>query len=425
LSLVGGLVLTLWQADIARQQRDAAERAEREARAVAKFLTEVFSAADPTTTDGRDPPASELLTAGVESIAQATDLAGPTRSAMYYALGEAQLARGDGEQGLQLMQQALDSAADDPYARMRALLGHGVALNQAGRLDESNARYDEARAWVVRHPQLDRALREQLDYVYAVNLMSQNRKPEAKTLLQALYQGYQARDALLEDQAIEATSMYVYLLGSMQQGETALAISEALYRTARAQPELSLARLKSVTGVHAYALMSAKRMTDAEPLFRETLAIDERIYGVGHVKTVTSLNNVAICLSRQERYDDAAVLMEQAIAIRREKLPPGHPDIAYSLVNAGNAYEKGAHFELARERFAEAIEIARLKPPMLPWSLRGMHGLARVLEKLGRGAEALAVVEELLPLTADKPDFQGKSGEELKALEKRLRARLK
>ena len=423
LSLIGGLLLTLWQADIARQQRDAAERAGHEARAVAKFLTEVFSAADPASTDGRDPPASALLAAGVESIAQATDLAGPTRSAMYYALGEAQLARGDAQAGLQLMQQALEQAALDPNAHMRALIGRGVALNQVGRMADSNADYDAARGWYAQHPQLDRSLLEKLDYYAAVNLISENRKPEAAALLQALHQSYQARGTALEDAAIEASTMYIYILGGLKQGEQALAVSADLYRSARAQPKLSLARLKTVTGVHAYALMTGQRMPEAEALFREALALDERIYGAGHLQTVTSLNNVAICLSRQGRYVEAAQEMERAVAIRREKLPAGHPDLGYSLSNAGSMYEKAGEFEIARERLTESVDLGRRSAPPTPWALRAMHGLARVLERLGREAEALALVEELLPLIADSVDFKGKSGDELRQLQARLKAR--
>ena len=70
------------------------------------------------------------------------------------------------------------------------MLGVGIALNKAGRLDDSNARYDEARAWHSAHPEVDHTLREQLDYLYAVNLMSQDRNADARLLLAALVEGY-------------------------------------------------------------------------------------------------------------------------------------------------------------------------------------------------------------------------------------------
>lgn len=423
LSLVGGLAVALWQADIARQQRDVAERAGREARAVADFLTGVFTAADPASTDGRDPPASELLKAGVEQIAQATDLGAPARSAMYYALGSVQLARGEPAAGLELMQRALSEAGDDPYARMRGLLGVGTGLNKANDLDESNARYDEARAWFLAHTQLESTLLDQVNYLHAVNLITQNRKEEARTLLVALVQGYRSKGVLLDDPVIQAHSMYTYLLGAMKQPEQALAVSGELYAAAKAQPALSLARLKTIVGVHAYALLSSEKMTEAEALFREALALDQRIYGVGHLNTVVSLNNVAICLGRQGRHEESAALLEEAIAIRRAKQPPGHLDLGHSLNNAGRAHERVGALETALARFSEARELwlaGGLKPQQ--WALRAIHGQARVLEQLGRKDEALAAAEALLPLTEGNVEYQGSAGEELQALLARLRA---
>ena len=420
--LIGGLAVALWQADIARRERDAAERAGREARAVSEFLTNVFAEADPGNTDGRDPPASELLRAGVEQIALATDLAPATRSAMYYALGEAQLGRSDYAQGQALMQRALDEAGDDPHARMRGLLGVGVALNQQGRFDHSWARYDEARAWLARHPGLDPALGDQLDYLSAVNLMNQNRKDEASELLGALVERFQRRGQALDDAAVQANGMYVYLLGAMKRTDQALAVSGALYRIAKADPDQPLTRLATIVGAHAYALMSAQKLVEAEPLFREALAINERIYGVGHLGTAVSLNNIAICLGRQGRHAESAALLEKAIAIRREKLPKDHPDLGHTLNNAGSAYEKAGDTTNALQAYTEAVELWRragVKPAQ--WTLRAMHGRARVLEQTGRPAEALAMAEELLPLTDGNVEYEGQAGKDLEALIGRLR----
>jgi tetratricopeptide (TPR) repeat protein len=421
LGLVGGLAAALWQADLARQQRDAAERAGREARAVSEFLTKVFAEADPSNTDGRDPRASELLRAGVEQIAQATDLAPATRSAMYYALGEAHLARGDYTAGQALMQRALEEASEDGYARMRALLGVGVALNDQGRFDESFALYDEARAWQARHPGLDPALGDQAEYLSAVNLMNRNRKDEASVLLGALVDRYRHRGDMLSDAAVQAHSMYAYLLGAMKRPEQSLAVSAELYHAAKAQPELPLGRLASVVGAHAYALMSTRKLVEAEALFRETLALNEQIYGVGHLRTVVALNNVAICLGRQGRHAESAALLEQAIAIRREKLPKDHPDLGHSLNNAGSAYEKAGDSATALQRYSEAVELWRragTKPAQ--WTLRAMHGRARLLEQLGRGDEALAMAQELQPLTEGNAEYQGQAGEDLRTLIGRL-----
>ena len=421
LGLVGGLAAALWQADIARQQRDAAQRAGRESRAVAEFLTRVFSEADPANTDGRDPRASELLRAGVDQIGLATELAPATRSAMYYALGEVHLARGEYAEGQALMERALAEAGEDAHARMRALIGVGVALNDQGRFDASWDHYQQARDWNARHPDLEPALGDQVEYLSAVHLMNRNRKDEAREVLGALVESYRRRGDVLSDASVQAHGMYAYLLGAMKRPDESLAISAELYRAAKAQPELPLARLATIVGAHAYALMSAQQLAEAEPLFRETLAINERIYGAGHLRTVVALNNVAICLGRQGRHAESAALLEQAIAIRREKLPKDHPDLGNSLNNAGAAYEKAGDSATALQRFSEAVELwRRAGTQPAQWTLRAMHGRARLLEQLGRTDEARAMAEELLPMTTGNAEYQGQAGVDLRTLIERL-----
>jgi len=420
LALAGGLGAALWQADAVRQQRDVAEDAARTARAVADFLTKTFANADPAATDGKDPPASALLAAAVTEIELASDLPARERSAMYYALGTAQMARDAPAEGLAMMEKALETAGDDPARRMRGLLGVGVALNKQGLLDASNARYAQARAWHAKHGAALDSDRRELDYAQAVNFISQQRNGDALALLDELNQKLSLRGEAMGDLGIQTSTMAIYVLAATGRKDEALARSQQLYDSVTADPKAALSKRKTIIGVHAYALMTARGAAAAEPLFREALALDEQIYGPGHLQTVVSINNVAICLNRQNRYDESIPLFERAITIRRSKLNPNHPELAFSLVNSGNAHEKAGQLETALLRYDEAIRSYQASNEIGTQRMRAHHWRARTLEALQRFDAALLDVDALKPFQATQPYFKGEPLRALLLLEAHL-----
>lgn len=71
----------------------------------------------------------------------------------------------------------------------------------------------------------------------------------------------------------------------------------------------------------------------AASLFRDVLAIRERVFGPQHPSTATSLNNLAGLLRDQGDLEGARPLFERALAIHENARGPGHPDTATSLNN--------------------------------------------------------------------------------------------
>jgi len=222
LSLAIGLGVALWQVDAARQQRDAAIRAAQTSTAVARFLSRIVARTDADASEGRDPTASELLDAGAREIELATDLPPLQRSAIYYALGSMQLARGPSGQGVTLMQLALDQAGKDPLARFNALNGLAVAHSHDGQHALTEEIHAVAAEWLDEHPQMPAHHRDELEYLRALNLVSRDRGDEAGTMLTVLRKRIEARGETPGDGGIEATSMLVDLLVMRKDGEAAL-----------------------------------------------------------------------------------------------------------------------------------------------------------------------------------------------------------
>jgi tetratricopeptide (TPR) repeat protein len=75
------------------------------------------------------------------------------------------------------------------------------------------------------------------------------------------------------------------------------------------------------------------KYVDAEPLYRRSLAIREKVLGPEHPDVAASFNNQALLYRVQGRYADAVLLHKRALAIWEKALGPEHPNVAQSLAN--------------------------------------------------------------------------------------------
>ena len=78
------------------------------------------------------------------------------------------------------------------------------------------------------------------------------------------------------------------------------------------------------------------RYNEAEPLYREALAIRVRHLGEDHPLTAQSLQNLAQLLQNLGRYAEAEPLHRRALAVKRKTLGDAHPSVTISLNNLGS-----------------------------------------------------------------------------------------
>jgi hypothetical protein len=72
--------------------------------------------------------------------------------------------------------------------------------------------------------------------------------------------------------------------------------------------------------------MATNRLSEAEPLMRRALAIDEAGYGKDHPKVATDLNNLAMLLQATNRLAEAEPLMALGFAVFWKSLGFDHPN---------------------------------------------------------------------------------------------------
>ncbi|WP_363268433.1 tetratricopeptide repeat-containing protein [Okeania sp. SIO2B3] len=99
------------------------------------------------------------------------------------------------------------------------------------------------------------------------------------------------------------------------------------------------------------------RYTEAEPLYKNSLAIREKVLGVDHPSVAESLNNLADIYSHQGRYSEAEPLLQRSLAIDEKALGAENPSIAISLNNLGTFYHKQGRYSEAEPLYQRSLAI--------------------------------------------------------------------
>ena len=153
-----------------------------------------------------------------------------------------------------------------------------------------------------------------------------------------------------------------------------------------------------------YMYSSQGRYAEAEPLFKQALALRQELLGDRHPDIATSLNNLALLYKSQGRYEEADPLFKQALALRQELLGDRHPDVATSLNNLAALYQSQGRYAESEPLFKQTLalmqELLGDRHPSVAGSLNNLAGL---YSSQGRYAEAeplfkqsLAMRQELL-----------------------------
>jgi tetratricopeptide (TPR) repeat protein len=99
------------------------------------------------------------------------------------------------------------------------------------------------------------------------------------------------------------------------------------------------------------------RFDEAEKLFVEAIAIDEKAYGANHTEVAIDLNNLAWLYAQQGKFEKAEGLILRALAIREATYGAAHPDVAESLDDLAELMQQMGRIDDAREAERRALDI--------------------------------------------------------------------
>lgn len=441
LMLVGFSVVTAFQAERFQHERDSAEQ-------LAGFLEQVFVSADPDRSPGEPLTARQLLDRGRQGLG-AERLEPEEQRRFLSILGRTYQRLGDYDVAAELLDEALTMASPQSEARFDLIIERAETDRLAGRFEAAEARFQ---ALIDELPNDDGARHARALSGLGRAVAQAGRPAEAIPLLErgvALTRKQEAAEPQLLSDRLNDLGSALFRLGRFDEAiaclNEALPLREAADRSAGFEP----ASPRTATLINNLALMHylAGRPFDAEPRFRQALALRRVLLPSDHPDLAQTLSNLGLMLKDYGNVDEAVLMLSEALEVRRAGLEPGHYRIAQAMLNLGVARQESGdlttaesllvearnrligslgadhpqvavahneigrlrraqgHFEAAEASHRQALEIQRavLPPdhPHLAWSLLG---LGRSLEARGRIdaardalAEAVEIRRRVLP----------------------------
>ena len=174
-------------------------------------------------------------------------------------------------------------------------------------------------------------------------------------------------------------------------------LPEAIDLVSRPVPD-ELSKVRSLNSL-ARLLREQARFSEAEPLIRRALAIDERSYGPDHPDVARDLNNLALLLQATNRLGEAEPLMRRALAIGEQSYGPDHPEVAIHLNNLATLLQATNRLGEAEPLFRRALAIdERSYGPDHPDVARDLNNLAQLLKATNRLGEAEPLMRRALAI---------------------------
>lgn len=193
----------------------------------------------------------------------------------------------------------------------------------------------------------------------------------------------------------------------------ALAVAERTAAKARDSVGEESTQFARALSWQAYLLQLRGRFARAEPLFKQSLAIYERILPPGHPDIATSINNLGFHYQSTDRLDQAETYYKRALEMREKALPGDDPMIADSLNNVAQVYKREGRIEEAEPLLKRSLEIrAKKLPADDPLIAQSLTNIGSTIEMQGRFADAEPYYRKALDIrrksqVSDHPEIAG------------------
>ncbi len=357
LSLVAGLVATIWQARRAEKNAVAATAAARRAEGVTEFLIGLFEVADPEQASGGSITASELLDqAGRRletELASEPDIQADLLEAVARidkGLGRLEPAESLAKRSLEIRERIFP-AGDAAIGRSLATLG-AVKMSK-GELDEGEKELSRALPMLEEKEGPDSLATARARSDYGQVLFWKGEVERAEKYERGVYETY--RRVLGDDNALTAT--HLRNLGVL--------------------------------------LDDLDRLDEAEKAYRASQAVLTKRLGPDHANLGSSYANLAVLLGRRGKAQEAESLYKRSLEVRRKTLGPNHPMLGQTLQLTGVFYLNQGRLDESEAMYREALALFRAINPKHFEVGKCLNGFALIASRRGRHAEAEKTMSEV------------------------------
>ena len=351
-ALLAGLGVALWQAQLARSERDTARQA-------LGFMTTLFDNADPAKQKGEALSVRDLLDTGVRDIRTALPQQESARAQLLLTMASAYLGLQQLEPAAPLIEETLAIARHrgDKVLEAGALTQQCRLLDLGNESEKCPALLDRAES-LLDPRNADQA--KLIAYGLALRVYGLQLENRYADMAAAMRRGL----ALLDDSPdhrflrVELSGHLAFALNELDQPVEAEAVLRPLLAQLRKDDAAERVLLPDTLGTLAGIVAAQGRSDESIALQREAVAVMESLYGKDNPAISPQLNGLARALNGAGRTAEALPLMERTVALDRSRGQEVNPELASGLCNLGVLRLQLGQEAAALEALDEAVGVA-------------------------------------------------------------------
>ena len=369
--LAGGIGATLWQAAVARHERDAARLEQAKAARINAFLQEMVgysavTAGGPNHTS-RDATVAEMLDDAAQRVE--TELADQpqVKAGMLATIGSTYMVQAKLDRAQRFLREAYDLDLKLYGSNSRQTASVMVPL---GGLSYLRGDYAGADSWYGKALPIYRAHLKDVDF-------------EIRWMAALSSDAAFAKRAL--GRPAEAEALWQEALGYAPR-------IPPKYRGQTIAPRTFLAQL----------YMDRGDVAKADPLASEAVR-ELRSWGGDRVSLAQTLIDLGTIRRLQVRYAEAEALIQEGTNLFALAVGNDHPNVAYGLLSLSSLHYYESKFDQAAQEARQALNIVKKLPPGTNYYAAVYNALGRALNGAGRSTEAEPLLREALAIRRKYP----------------------
>ncbi|HUN73700.1 MAG TPA: tetratricopeptide repeat protein [Steroidobacteraceae bacterium] len=352
----------IYEATIATQQRQVAQRESATATHTADFLVSVFKNANPVENQGNSITARTLLDRATLQIDNGLEHEPATRAELLTVMGESYAGLSLFPKADELLTLATSLESRNPVPaeeKVRTLNAYGETLYLAGDYDKAFNALSESVALARRSLPVESQTRsDALTGLADVQTQRGNLSIAVQLCLEALA----AERKRPDEPTVLANTLSS--LGTAYFQLDKLSDAESTFREELGVLERSVGARDARTGEAMQdlgaTLYQDGRFVEAAAMYQRALPVFLSVYGEQHTATATLLNNIARSNLMAGHVDEAESPFRKALAIDEQLEGPTHDDLVSTLNSLGMIDAYRGNVPAARAELARAESIGRL-----------------------------------------------------------------
>ena len=391
-SLVSLLVLSVIFSIVVAQKNTVLKLERDKALKLKNLITDVFSAADPSTAPGKELTAVEVLDLGLKRVGESFQGETETEAELltdiantYQSLGKYQKAQPILER-VYFINKKLHSDNELVLAKVKFLLGKNLRLMSKN--SEAKDFLEQSISALKSQPKKNELLlaaaKNELGRVLVLLgdfSLAEKTLDESTHLFKNIY----GENSLEYAQALNGLNAAYFRQGKYKQ------VQKLLLKTKHIREEIYADKIKPLldkdyaTNINnlGLAFYLDGNLTEAETYFKQAIELRNKIYLKPHPEQAQSLTNLGLLLNDSGRVAEAQNYLTQALKIRELTLNKGHMRIIEAKNNLAMVLHGSAQFEKAEEIYQAILqEIIQQRGEKHPITLSIMTNRANTLLQL-------------------------------------------